>query len=545
MKRVLRRTVSVLCALALTASCLTASMFVSAATDLADSGTAFVDSVHGSNASAPTTLNNGNYSDRWQSNRDLQNSESYFGIAWEEPQTFDTINVYWEASYPVNVTLYIATSPAVLGDLESRFEGTKDEGTTAWEPLTVTNSTRGTGTGGDGKGKDDSFTFAAVTAYAVKVVGTTFNGGISTNNMSAYEIDIYDYSVSGKPYDLTKINTAVNYVNKAFGTSNSYGYSDASWAAFDAARTDAATACDGQVVGTVEGYATQEDVDALATALYTAAASLTGNGSATTNVMENGIAIYNTSDMQGFAAGHHHRVLTDGDAPDNNVCWQPNSWSTSVYLKLANAADMNEVVLFAESTNEVYSIEYTTADVTNVTDVAGIEALSWTDTGATREYAVSYAANTANTANTAYQFYTFDTASAVTAIKLTCTTSNNGYAKLREVEAYYDVEGANTTLSAPTSFSSDGQQFFAVAVDQKDTEGGVLEATYTIRKNGGEPVTRTVTVDTAYAAVSLGGTLITAEEVGGHSGDYVTGILFTGLDSAATYDISVEFGLNG
>lgn len=96
MKRVLRRTVSVLCALALTASCLTASMFVSAATDLAEQGaTAFIDAVHASWATEPSTMLDGEIGDksRWQSGNSLKNVDSFFGVYWDSEQTFNTVEI--------------------------------------------------------------------------------------------------------------------------------------------------------------------------------------------------------------------------------------------------------------------------------------------------------------------------------------------------------------------------------------------------------------------------------------------------------------------
>lgn len=544
MKRVLRRTVSVLCALALTASCLTASMFVSAASNLAAGSTVFIDAVHASWGDKPSTMVDGQYNTRWQSGNSVENATSYLGIAWESAQTFNTIVVHWEASYPNESTkIYIAQSAAALAVIDqTRWtdETCYSEGTTVWTEVTPTLARVD---GANGVTKADTWTFDdAVTAYAIKVESQAAGNG-SNYNMSAFEIEVFDYS-AGTPYDVSGLNKAVDYVNKAFGTSNTYGYSDASWAAFDAARTaatTAATALNGQIVGTVDGYATQEDVDAVATALYAAAAKLTGNGSATTNLLENGIMIYNTTDMQSYASGNNYRTLTDGLKANDANNWQPNSWSTPVYLKVNNAATMNEIVIFAESTAEEYGIEYTTADVTNVTDVAGMEALSWTNTGATREYAIDCGNGTA------YQFYTFDDAANVTAIKLTCTTANMGaWCKLREVEAYYDVEGANTTTTNATTFSStDGtQKFVAVVVDEKDTAGSTLTAEYTITTANGS-VTDTVTISTSYAAVSLGGTLITAGDLNGaHNGDYVTGVLFTNLNPEVEYDIQVEFELN-
>ena len=535
MKKALRRMLGILCALAITASCLTASMFVSAAGNLALGGTAFADSVHPEYAGAPSTMIDGNRtSTRWQSAIECKDgTTSYIGVAWDTAQTFDTIRAYWEASYPdQNTEVYIAESPAALAVMDqSRFdEVCYTEGDTAWTKVTAALVRSD---GDDGVEKIDVWTLEEpVTAYAVKLLclekGTEKNA-----NMSCFEIEVYDFS-AGAPYDVTEVQRAITYVNRAFGEDNIYGYGNESWTAFVNARTEA--------LGAVSTYAdeivddevlTQEELNDYATRLYAAAASLTGDGVVTENRLENGIMIYNTADMQSYASGSNYRTLTDGLYENNSNCWQPSSTSTPVYIKLKNAADMNEIVIFAESTNEIYGIEYTTADVSEITDTAGMDALTWTDTGAERAYSVEYASSVA------YSFYTFDTVSDVTAVRLTCTTSNSGWCKLREVMAFADGTDTNNFTGTVTYASGTDTQFVATNITVSAVDGKTVTAEYTVTR-GGAQASGSVAIENAYAMITLGDHVITAGNInGGHFGDYVTGVLFTNLQEGD--EVSVTF----
>ncbi len=545
MKSFLRKTISLVCATAVVASCLTASLFVSAATNLAlNATTVFVNGIHSGWGNAPSTMIDGDYSSRWQA-PDVDATETeptYFGVVWSEAVEFNQIVIPWETNGDVEKTKVYYVPATAEGDVQleeitqTRFNETcyKDGDSTQWVELEGT--IKGVwGNGNDGNGFNqnidtDTWTLEgeAVKAKAVKVAVW------GRRCVSPRELQVY--RLADNAYDITKLKDALQYVNRAFGNDNTYGYGN--WDTFNTLRaeaTTALTALDGQQVGSVAGYDTQEAVDILAADLIKAAALLTGNGTTSGNLLKDGIAIYDRSIMQSYAGDNNFRTLTDGLKQDNANAWQPNNGADApLYLKLNNAATMNEVVIYAESISEIYSIEYTTDDVTAVADMAGMAALNWTDTGATREYSIVYSSNVA------YSFYSFDAVENVTAIRLVCTQTNGGWRKLREVEAYYDVADTNTTATAPVAIdSADGtMKFIGIAVDQKDVADGIT-VTYTV--NGTTYNEDVKTIDTAYAGVNLGGNLITAETLGGHAGDYVTGILFTNVPAGAT--VTAEFNV--
>ena len=536
----MKRVISILCALALTVSCLAVTAF--AADNKATGATVFVDAIHNEWASAPSTMLDGNYSTRWQSANAVDGEGgSFFGIAWSEPQSFNTVTTYWEASAPAKdqSKLYVAYAAASLTEIDqSRFQETcyTDNGT-VWTEVTNANLSRADAPK-DGVQCSDTWTTEdnLTGVYAIKIVPIGKNDD-SNANMSCFEIEVYDFT-AGTPYDLTKVNAAKSYVDKAFGTSNTYGYSDASWSAYTtayAAVTSAITACDAKMVGEVSSIADQNALDMLADDLLAAAAKLTGNGTAATNLLENGIMIYDTANMQSYAAGNNLRTLTDGLFANNNNSWQPKGTvGEYVYLKLNNASDMNEIVLYAESAVEEYSIAYTTAAVSTIATVAGMDELTWTDTAATREYSVDLGNDTA------YQFYTFDTVEDVTAIKVTCTVANGGYCKLREVEAFNDGEN---TYKGTTQFTNGSDVFVATSVAEHDVSTA-LSAYYTITKADSTVATGTVALTNAYAMIKLGDTTITAADVdNAHAGDYVTGVLFTNVEEGTSIQISWEAAL--
>jgi len=544
MKSVLRRSVSVLCALALAVSCVSFSAF--AADNLALTGTVFVDSIHSSNGWEPSSMINGSTaSTRWQSGVDVgDGTTAYLGVAWALAQTFDTVKAYWEASYPgTDSEIYIAESAAALAEMsQTKYTETcYTEGTTVWTKVTP-EFARADGT--DGVEKVDTWTFESpVTAYAVKILCKSVGNG-TNKNMSCWELEVFDYS-SGSPYDVTGLSKAKSYVDKAFGATNIYGYSSASWSNYTTAYTNATnaiTACSGQTVGDVTDYPDQDALDAVTTALYEAAACLTGDGTPaeSANVLLNGIMIYDADDMLNYASGNNFRTLTDGLYANDSNCWQPDTGSDHkyLYLKLNNPADIETVAMYTESTGEVYSIEVTSTDVTEITDMAGMDALEWIDTNAVCDLSISLGNSTS------YQLYKLPTAAEATAIRVTCTTTNGAWCKLREVEAYGPsaAAGSGSAIIEATNGTD-----YLVAVNIASTEvpdNKIVKLSLYIYRNSDTEVAETeVYITEAYRAIVLGDDVFSARDFSGAQiDDYLVGVRLTNADSVSSVAVkSVDF----
>ncbi len=548
MKTRIRKVVSLLCALALTASCFTASTVAFAAdavnvATVANGVTVMADPAseaitdHG-----PELVIDGDQTTYWQSHSAGDKTRTtWIGLDLGKTYSLTEIIMIWGEPRPNTNADGNGTGIQVSADGQE------------WIPVTAT-VVRGKNQHGatDGRyGYKFTLSAAAETRYVRLYCGRYQNEG--NNGKNAY-LMLYDFQVFGTEveggeggespvlYDTAKLNEAVDYIEGSYGpgTDNSYGYNTTAWNTMLTYREQAAAALsaglEGAEEGTVGDY-TNDSLNALADNLMAAGAALSmdSNPYVGGNVLQNGILLHNPEKLAANPSKDiNYRSLTDGEKTKVGLgqnCWQPSGTARSqyVFIKLVAPADIREFAVFAEQAAEEYSFAYVTGDVSGLTTYAEMDALSWQDMTVTREYSVGQF-----TEATAYQFYSCDeTAVGVTAIKVTCTKGVSGLCKLREVEAYCDSEGANTTMDTPFSIDSeDGtMKFIGIAVDKKDVASKKITVTYTV--NGTEYADDVRTVNTAYAAVNLGGTMISAETVGGHAGDYITGILFTNVPAGA------------
>lgn len=164
--------------------------------NIAIAGTAIADGVHEDYVVTPgvsiEALNDGDHSSRWQASKkdpETEDNVSWFGIKWNEEQTFDTIVCDWESAHPLEDGFRVEIS---------------DDGEN-WKKVDF--SSKRTGTMNETAGvlesdhQIDTITLdkAATTKYVRLVCFTHYvvesgleNAGNAKSPTSCYEIEIYN-----------------------------------------------------------------------------------------------------------------------------------------------------------------------------------------------------------------------------------------------------------------------------------------------------------------------------------------------------------------
>lgn len=207
----MKKVLAILCAMALTVSCMAVTAFA-ADGNLALGATAIADSVNSQYGGDIINLNDDDYATRWQSDKkmltdgNVQTEENapWFGLVWDEAQTFNTLVLWFEASNPSTdgFKVFVADNYA--------------EGDTVWTEVTGFNVARDTencgGNNDSGDDSTDTVTFAeAVTAKAIKVVGYTAEN--KNDALSVWEIEVFNVAAADEPATIgdgvVKAETAV------------------------------------------------------------------------------------------------------------------------------------------------------------------------------------------------------------------------------------------------------------------------------------------------------------------------------------------------
>ena len=523
MKKLLQKTVGSVVALALAVSCLGLPLTASAAEDLALSATAFGSETNGQNTQPITAINDGSETTLWRSKAEMGNasaSESdsmpYYGLTWDTAATFNTVRVSHANAGPAadGVSVYLAY----------------EAGT--WTKVTAYSVS----TAYDANGNPTvTYTFSeAVTAYGVKLVQFRFaNSGFK----KAVINEVYVENNQAAPvttYDVTGLNKTLTAINKAYASSNTYGYTDASWSEFTAVRTAAAsavTACGGQTVGSVTLYPTQESLDAVSTSLMQAAQGLKLTNPV--NLLSRGILFWDEANVNN-SSGIKMDALTDGNEMRNVPATQSNWQSRKgnyCFLQLTDPAEINELVIWSDGENATYDISYVTEFT--ATTYAEADALTWTPLDTELLYTVR------RTTKGADPFWHSLSVSAPEGTKIAALkiVANQGDA-ITEVAAFYD-EPEDNCLTAVKYVNDNGDEFYLTNVSKHAAEGKKMQVTYTLTQ-GERVITESATVNNAYAMIQLGDLYLTAADVpGGHAGDYVVGVLFTNIpEDASVSDVS-------
>lgn len=208
----MKKVLAILCAMALTVSCMAVTAFADDV-NLALDATAIADSVNSQFGGDIINLNDGDILTRWQSDKkmltdgNVQTEENapWFGLVWDEAQTFNTLVLWFEASNPSTdgFKVFVADNYA--------------EDATVWTEVTGFNVARDTeNCGGTDPNNDndstDTVTFAeAVTAKAIKVVGYTAEN--KNDALSVWEIEVFNVAAADEPATIgdgvVKAETAV------------------------------------------------------------------------------------------------------------------------------------------------------------------------------------------------------------------------------------------------------------------------------------------------------------------------------------------------
>ena len=389
-------------------------------------------------------------------------------------------------------------------------------------------------------------------------------------------------------YDTSTLASLVANVNNAYpaDSGNKFGFTGESWNALTDARSAATTAlgvCTRKALGSAANYADQAALDAVTVALSNAVAGLTRTSVPAGNVLLGSPMYFNPNELD-YSWNINFAAITDGSYRDDGYCWQNKRINnqtyvteTSAIVKLANAATINEVVLVTEQnpySATGISVYYTTADLSGITDYDSILDLGsgiWTKAGryGPDKGGVSYT----STDDSYYKVqarlddhgrlvnsFTFDAVQNVTGLMF---TDSYGQYKIFEAEAYYNtvsVDNKNTEetkddeITATNTFTgmedyNNGSDMAIVLtnISQEAATGYRVRVTGKIKRTSGEKVESTsinTIASAAYGSVtftvnSVETTFTSGSFEGGHLGDYVTGVLFTGLDySSYTYDFS-------
>ena len=255
------------------------------------------------------------------------------------------------------------------------------------------------------------------------------------------------------------------------------------------------------------------------------------------NLAAGGTAIWDDTNKSGYCGDLNASTFTDGSYKNDSNCWQPDPGveSGEVFLKFAKASDISKLVLFTESDGERYTVSFTKADVSSITEFADMSVLAWTDAEATLDYAVSRISD-----GTAYQEYSFAKVEGATALRLSYT--GGGWKKIREIEAYNDTAAAGNTLTGIVKYQSESSMIVLANVTEEAAKDKAIRATYTITRTDGKKATGTIDIESAYAVVQLSDDLkLTAGDIpGGHHGDYLAALLITDLPEGATVAVTLE-----
>lgn len=198
----MKKIMAIVCAMAVAVSCMAVSAFADA-DNLALSATPITDSNdtqygHGD----PNNLIDGDLQTRWQSQKGMGKDGAvqeealapWFGLVWDDAQTFNTLVLWFEASDPAvdGYKVFVADEYA--------------EDATVWTEVTGYTITRDTENCGGANDSDndstDTVVFAeAVTAKAIKVVGYTAEN--KNDLLSVWEIEVFNAEVAAAGNSLT------------------------------------------------------------------------------------------------------------------------------------------------------------------------------------------------------------------------------------------------------------------------------------------------------------------------------------------------------
>ena len=233
----MKKIIACVCAAALALSLSTAAF---AATDLATGATVFVDSINDAYADAnygallPDCINDNDDTTRWQGDKKMLGENAtedeianvdmstlpYFGFAWDEAVTIDSMLIKWEASDPAEgqIAIYYAAGDVSLKE-ETEPDGTQAAGEkwfmdngTVWTKLDASAYTAVRGDGiENGYASTDTITFKTpLNTKAIKVVAIKAQD--KNDTLSVHEVDVTGEYASGEQPPQTGVESLAVYV---------------------------------------------------------------------------------------------------------------------------------------------------------------------------------------------------------------------------------------------------------------------------------------------------------------------------------------------